>query len=205
MDADEALGEAMAQHRGDERAPVAALRAEALVAEHVGHQLGERLRDLHHAEARLARLEGQRVARQRRRHDRELLGQQRDQLVELEHGARPAVREQQRHGLGPRPGAWMKCRSMPRIGTVNCGKALSLASHAANRSRCASSRRAPRGRRRSSPTTRARAAARRASACARDARAGRRSRRRGWRGRTAWGQGRSWVSLHACGPQPGPC
>ena len=35
MDADEALGVAMAQHRGDERAPVAALRAEALVAEHV--------------------------------------------------------------------------------------------------------------------------------------------------------------------------
>ena len=45
-------------------------------------------------------LKRQRVAGQRRRDDGEVLGEQRDQLVELEHRARPAVREQQRHRVG---------------------------------------------------------------------------------------------------------
>ena len=39
-------GYAEPEARGDERAPVAALRAEALVAEHVGHQRGEDVGDL---------------------------------------------------------------------------------------------------------------------------------------------------------------
>jgi hypothetical protein len=39
--------------RRDERAPVAALQAELLVAEHFGHQPYERVGDLRHAEALL--------------------------------------------------------------------------------------------------------------------------------------------------------
>ena len=61
----------------DERAPVAALRGEARVAEHVGHQLGEEFGHRDDAEARLARLERERVAGQRGRDDRERVGRDR--------------------------------------------------------------------------------------------------------------------------------
>ena len=42
------------RHGDDVTAPVAALGGEALVAEHVGHQLGEQVGDLADVEARLA-------------------------------------------------------------------------------------------------------------------------------------------------------
>src|SRR6266480_1188342 len=83
----------------NESAPVAALRAKALVAEDVGHQLGESVGDLLDAEARLAGLERQRVAGKRRRDDGEMLGKQRDQLEELDDRAGPAVRKEERHGV----------------------------------------------------------------------------------------------------------
>src|SRR5690606_13857259 len=97
VDAGEALGVLPAEDGGDEGAPVAALRAEAPVAEDVGHQLGEEVGDLDDAEALLSRREGKRVAGKRWRDDGEVLGEKRDQLVELEDRARPAVREEERH------------------------------------------------------------------------------------------------------------
>ncbi len=93
-------GYAVSHDRGDEAAPVAALHAEALVAEHVRHQLRIDVGDVLNAEPLLPRLERQRVARQRRRDNREMFGEQRDQLVELEHRSGPAVGDQQRHGVG---------------------------------------------------------------------------------------------------------
>ena len=98
VDAGDALGIPVPEHRADEPAPVAALRAEALVAE-LDHELREALRDLPYPETPLPRLERQAVARQRGRHHVEVLRQERDQLVELEHRAWPAVRNEQGQGL----------------------------------------------------------------------------------------------------------
>ena len=114
VDADELVGVRGAQVRRHEGAPVTALRGEARVAEHVGHERGEEVGHLRHAEARLVRLERERVARQRRRDDGERvsriaaearrIGQHRDQPPEFDDRARPAVREQQRHRARPHPG-----------------------------------------------------------------------------------------------------
>src|ERR1700678_199453 len=41
MDADEALGKLVGEPRGDGGAPVSALRREAAIAQHIGHQAGE--------------------------------------------------------------------------------------------------------------------------------------------------------------------
>ena len=98
MDPAHPLRVAVAEHRTDRGSPVAALAAVALVAQHIGHQFGEGLGHVLAAEARLAGLERQPVARQRGRDHGEVLLQQRDQAQELEHRARPAVRQQQRHG-----------------------------------------------------------------------------------------------------------
>ncbi|MCZ7566403.1 MAG: hypothetical protein M5U08_23525 [Burkholderiales bacterium] len=107
VDADRACGKLVAEPRGDERAPVAALRREALVAENLRHQLGQNPGDLLHAEARLPGPERERVAGQRRRDHRERvgrigteprrIGEHRDQLEELHDRAGPAVQEQERH------------------------------------------------------------------------------------------------------------
>src|SRR3954462_9146114 len=86
MDAGDALRIAMPKHRGDERAPVTALRAEFLVAERA-HQLREKFSDLDDAEALLPRLERERVAGQRWRDHGEMFGEQRNDLVKLEHRA----------------------------------------------------------------------------------------------------------------------
>ena len=51
--------------------PVPALRRELTIAEHVSHQLGQKLADLLDAEPFLPRSKGQGVPCQRRRHDRE--------------------------------------------------------------------------------------------------------------------------------------
>jgi hypothetical protein len=109
VDPDHALGMGMAEARRDERAPVAALRGKALVPED-GHQVGQALDDRLQREARLTRRERQAIAGQRGRHDRERIGritaearrigQARDQLEEFEHRARPAVRQQEWHGIG---------------------------------------------------------------------------------------------------------
>jgi hypothetical protein len=108
MDADEVRRAMRAQPRGDERAPVAALRGVTVVAQ-AEHERVEHRSDVRQRAAALIGREGKRVARQRRCHDRERvgriaavrggIGEQRDQLHELEHGAGPAVREQQRRRL----------------------------------------------------------------------------------------------------------
>ena len=103
----------IAQPGRDERAPVAALRAEPRVAEDAGHQLRHAVRHRLDRKARLAGRERQAAPRQRRCHHGEgivriaaeacRIGQAWDDVQELEHRARPAVQEQERHGL--RPGA----------------------------------------------------------------------------------------------------
>ena len=210
-------GKSAAEARGDERAPVAALRGEAVVAEHVGHQLREAFGDLRPAEARLPRRERQRVAGQRRRDDGEgVAGSPPKRAGSVSTGSArgtrtpsPASRARAAaaSARGPLPGSWMKCRSMPASGTVNCGKAFSFASCAPVEAARASSRRARAGRRRWCRDARARAAARRASACARGARAGRRQRRRELAAKRASGLVcSSWRScLETCYPQRGPC
>src|SRR2546425_8065499 len=100
MERDPARRITRGEARADERAPVAALHREALVAQ-ARHQLGKTLGDLFDAEARLAGLERERVARQRWRHYGEVLGQERDQFQKLDDRPRPAVREQERHGIYP--------------------------------------------------------------------------------------------------------
>src|ERR687888_1947848 len=97
MEPEHPLRVARRQARADERAPVAALHAEALVAER-RHELGEAVGDFLGAEARLARREGKRIAGQRRRDHGEMLSEQRYELEEFDDRARPAMRNEQRHG-----------------------------------------------------------------------------------------------------------
>ena len=77
------------------RAPVAALRAVAVVAE-ARHQLRPRLRDALHVPARLRRDARPAVARKRRRDDVEVFAERFDHVEELGDRARPAVRDDQR-------------------------------------------------------------------------------------------------------------
>ncbi len=70
--------------------PVAALCTESFVAERC-HQLGEDVGDFDEAEALLAWLQRQRITGERGRDDGEVLGEQRDDFVKLEHRARPAM------------------------------------------------------------------------------------------------------------------
>src|SRR3954469_4898764 len=64
MDAGQLVRVSIPEAGGDERAPVPALRAEPLEAEHPGHQLGQAVRHSLNPEARLAWREGQAVAGQ---------------------------------------------------------------------------------------------------------------------------------------------
>src|SRR3954453_870330 len=106
MDAGQPIRIGIPEAGGDERTPVPALRAEPLIAEHPGHQLGQAVRHSLNPEARLAWREGQAAAGQRCRDDREpgrwvrseppWVGQPRDELQELENGTGPAVREVER-------------------------------------------------------------------------------------------------------------
>ena len=96
--------------RGDDRAPVAALRPVTLVAELL-HQLAPEQRRALLSEAARRRNLREAVARQRGRDDRERVGrvaavrrrvgQQRQDLADLVERARPAVREDQRQRVGP--------------------------------------------------------------------------------------------------------
>src|SRR5712691_11514822 len=99
MDAAQQAGMLPSQNGRNETAPIAALRAEALVTEDLGHQLRERIGDVFDAEALLPGLEGERVAGKRRRHHGEVLGEERDDRVEFDDRARPAVRKEERHGV----------------------------------------------------------------------------------------------------------
>jgi hypothetical protein len=93
--ADDALGR-HPRHRGRHIRPeVAALRAEALVAEAV-HQLRPHPGDPVDREARGGRRLRESEARHRRHDDVERAGQCADQLGELHNGVRPPVREDQR-------------------------------------------------------------------------------------------------------------
>jgi hypothetical protein len=113
VDRDQPIRISKPQSGSYEPAPVAALGREAAMAEHVGHQGGEGIRDLGDAEARLAGPEGEAVAGQRRRDHREgvrgiapeagRVGEHRQDLVELPDRAGPAVREQERQRPGTAP------------------------------------------------------------------------------------------------------
>ena len=98
------LGPVGAQPGGDKRTPIATLREVACVTQALVHQGVEDGADLLAVLARLAFGERQRVAGQRGHDEAEVALQQRDQLHELEHRAGPAVRQQQRLGVGPAAG-----------------------------------------------------------------------------------------------------
>ena len=106
MDAGQAIGVGEPETRGDEAAPVSALRGEAPIAEDIGHEGGEGVGDLRDAEARLAGREGEAVAGERGRHHGERIarvaaeargiGEHGDDLVKLPDRPRPAVGEEER-------------------------------------------------------------------------------------------------------------
>ncbi len=97
--------------RRDDRAPVAALRAEAVEAE-IRHELDERRRDPPGVPAALVCRPGEAEPGQGRRDDvervpavaavRRGIGQRADGVEELDDRARPPVHEQQRKGVGVR-------------------------------------------------------------------------------------------------------
>ena len=99
------------QPRRYEAAPISALRAEAPVAKHVRHQIRQAIGNGFQAEPRLARLEGQAIARQGRCDDGEgilgiateagRLGQARNEIEEFKDRSRPTMRKQQRHRVWP--------------------------------------------------------------------------------------------------------
>ena len=101
----------VAHARGGDAAPIAALDREALVAERVGHELRETIRQLLDAKPLLPRAERESIARQRRRDDRESvcriaaearrIGEAGNEIQELEHGSRPAMHQQERRRIRP--------------------------------------------------------------------------------------------------------
>ena len=101
---------AEAEVGGHHRAPAAALRAEALVAE-AAHQLDPESRDALGIHAGLGRVVGEAVAGHRRADDVEGVGriaavlrgvgERTDDLLELAHRAGPAMRDHQRQRLRP--------------------------------------------------------------------------------------------------------
>src|SRR5512147_1543476 len=87
------------QHRSNERAPITALRCEAFVVEHIGHQLQIEIGDVLSAETPLPWRMRKRVARKGWRDHGEMLSEQGYQLVEFEDRARPTVRNQERNRI----------------------------------------------------------------------------------------------------------
>ena len=110
VDADHPVLVRIAEPAGDRGAPVAALRAETAIAEHVMHQGGDTIRHFGNAEPLLAGAKRQAVSRQGRRHHGEGvarvaaeargIGEARNDLEKFEHRARPAVQQKQRHRVG---------------------------------------------------------------------------------------------------------
>jgi hypothetical protein len=98
-----AVGAKLGHVGGDDRPPVPALDAVALVAEPVG-DLSEGSGDPPRVPARLRRRAGEPVAGQRRHHQVERvgrvgrIGQRVDHVEKLDHGTRPAVGQEQRDG-----------------------------------------------------------------------------------------------------------
>jgi hypothetical protein len=100
VDADQSLG-CLAAHRvGDGGAHIPALGDIAAIAE-APHQLGPGAGGARHGPAGAGQGSGERVPRQRRDHQVEVLGQRPDQVEELGDAARVAVRDQQRGGVRP--------------------------------------------------------------------------------------------------------
>jgi len=119
----------------------AALRGEARVAQHVGHEGGEGVGDLGHSEAGLAGREGEAVAGQRRRDHRERVGRGRRRSVRgsvsigrilWNSHTEPGQpwESSSGSGRGPRPSSWMKWRSMPATLALNWRKRVSAAPRA---------------------------------------------------------------------------
>ena len=113
MDASQTIGVGETETRGDEAAPVSALRGEAPIAQDIGHEGGEGVSDLRDAEARLAGGEGEAVAGEGGRDHGERIariapeargvGEHGDDLVKLPDRSRPAVREQEGERGGSAP------------------------------------------------------------------------------------------------------
>ena len=132
-----------------DRAPVAALRAVAVVAE-LGHQLSfERAATRRMSQPVLVRRAREPVAGHRRAHDvervgrvaavRRRVGERADDVEELDDRARPAVRDEQRERVGCGERTWMKCTRSPSIvGARTVAHSLSRASPRASRTRRAS-------------------------------------------------------------------
>ena len=109
VDADAGIRVTAAQRARHGRSPVAALGAEAVVAQ-AGHELGPAVGDLCDAPARLGRLAAEAVAGQRRADHVECVGcvpavgdgvgQWLDDLRELDHRPGPAVGDHDRHRIG---------------------------------------------------------------------------------------------------------
>ena len=106
VDANQAVGEPMAQLPGDDGPPVSSLGGEALVAEHVGHELDPQLRGAAPVHAGRSQWAREAVARQRRHYDVEgvrqiaavllWMGERPDQLRVVPEGPGPAVGEHDR-------------------------------------------------------------------------------------------------------------
>ena len=126
VNADQLVRVRVAHARGGDAAPIAALHSEALVAERIGHELGETIRHLLDAEPLLPRPEREAIAGQRRRHDRESvrriaaearrIGEAGNEVQELEHGPRPAVHQQERRRIGPLSRHMQKVQVIVRAG-----------------------------------------------------------------------------------------
>ena len=119
VDADQGRGMAAREVLGDGAAPIAAMRAESLIAEFLGHQFVPQVAKSEQAAMAFARL-GVAVARQAGNHDiervggiaamRGRIGQQRDQLVEPEERVRVAV--------GQRPAFRLFCLVLRKLWLV---------------------------------------------------------------------------------------
>jgi hypothetical protein len=101
VDADHPILVRIAEPARDRGAPVATLRAEPGVAEHVMHERSDTIRHLWNVESLLAGTKRQTVSGQRRRNDGEgiarvstetcRISEARNELEKFEHRARPAV------------------------------------------------------------------------------------------------------------------
>ena len=113
VDADHVLRVAVAQLAGDERAPVAALRAVALVAQHAAHERVPEVRRAPEVDAGHGQRRGEAEARQRGHDHVEGVGgiaavgrgvaEGADHVAQVPEGPRPAVREDERDRVRPPP------------------------------------------------------------------------------------------------------
>jgi hypothetical protein len=118
MDAGDALGIAVAEHRSDEAPQSPPCAPKRVVAERA-HQLGEELGDLDRRRSAAARLERERVAGQRWRHDGKCSVS--SGMILWNSNTEPGQPCEISSGMALRLARRLmdECRSMPPIGSVN--------------------------------------------------------------------------------------